>query len=418
MPTWNEMMYWDCPSCDTKRIEGVIDSCPSCGNAHDVAEAPWYAAGEANYENRIRDPVKNRQALAGPNWTCKHCGGTQRRDDGECVNCAAPRSEGDTSAKKVPTKGSPRARDRGKTAGRAASATTRACSNCGRPVPTSLGYCPSCVELDSREIRGFRNSWVMPGVGLASALALVFMIWLLFHKSAVTIDVDSVTWSHIVNVERKVQVHEEGFEESMPPFDPTAETTAIADRSFDFEVIDRERYHHTDQVRDGFRTEHYSVQEACGTEAAGTTPVVCSTNGNGTRTCSGGNTIYRTKYCTRDRTRQVQKYRDVKRYAAWYKWLVWRWKVLRSPTHTGTTTVTSWPSDEELCLNCEVRGLEEERVGKKITQYEVHFVDRESGKVYTLRPATAQVFARYPVGSHHDCLYSVALGVDCGEEFK
>lgn len=408
MPTWNEMMYWDCPNCGTSAIEGINDHCPTCGDAHDVDEAPWYAKGEGSYANRITNHEHNVMAEAGANWKCAYCEGTQRRPDGNCLNCAGPqtagRSEGTPKRRSNPNpaprteRPSRRPRSQRSAAPHRPRVTTNRTWNTHSRSKSKMSESPSRLKK----------------IGIASLilLAMTSLGWVLFHKRPVTVQVTGVKWSHQVNVERKVKVSDTGFDENMPSRDPSAQRTGRINKAFNVRIIDSHRFHHTEQVPDGYRTEHYTEREACGTETVGKTSVSCSTNNNGTRTCSGGDPITRTKYCNVQKTREVRKYRDVDHYETWYGWNEWKWRLNRSPTHSGNTLETSWPTEKELCLNCQTNGLEEERVSRKISQYEVSFVDMEN-ESYTIDPDTLSEFNRYPIGSKHECEYSIAGGVDC-----
>ena len=411
MPTWVEKMYWDCHACETKHIDGLNDHCPQCGSAHDTKESPWYADQPGSYANRITDTRELELAHAGPNWKCTFCQGTDRNEDGNCLNCGASRVDGvvegtvdrvpeplpePTSTWDVTITGDPTPKRKPRT--QATTFSTRSI----QPDPFFEDADDFNPKKDLKK-KLYLLLWVMVGVTVLSLIG-----WWLFHKRPVTVRVESVEWRQSVTIERKELVKEQGFDEDQPARDESAKLTGKLDRVFDIRVVDHHRYHHTDQVEDGTEPEEYTEREACGTE---TTPVTHSTNNNGTITYSGGDSV--TKYCNVTKTRQVKKYKDVKRYEPYYSWYEWRWKTNRTVDHKGTTTQTSWPTDREICLRCQTSGLEDERIEKKEGSYLVHFKEEDTNTTYKLQPDTAEDFTRYPIESTHQCLDSIIGGIDC-----
>lgn len=399
MPKYQIEMLWDCSSCGKTAIGGLQDHCPGCGAAHDIKKDPWYMPGDTSHRARITDAGKLAKAHAGPNWTCEHCGGTQRAPDGACLNCAGPRSEAHAD------------RASGRSVEAIVPPTHPQPSLQSRPAPPRPPLPPAReVDVDWPPRRS-RNG-IKLAVGIAAAVLLVVgLLWLLFHQRLVDIEVVDVEWTHTVSVERYKQVAENGWDENIP-----ADAANVVNQG--------QEIHHYDQVLDHYETIHFTEQVYDGEDCVDipqtcyTTPVTCSPNDNGTATCtggdercSGGGRSCTSRYRTESRTRQEPRYRDEPRYEDHFAWTVWRWKPQRTPSHSGTTTTTTWPDASELCLDCEVGPGEKEREAGRRGRYEVRLRD-ERGKSFDYAPQSEAEFHRFPSGSRHQALYSIARGLE------
>jgi hypothetical protein len=373
VPKYEIEMLWDCSSCGTTKIGGTQDHCSACGAAHDTKKDPWYIPQDTSISNRITDPNKIRMAKAGSNWTCEYCQGTQRNPDGSCRNCAGLRHE--------------------------------------EVVQQVSGRSPDPVQTQWPPVRNYSGQMFI-GVGLVGLVLILGLLWFLFHKRPVDIQVTTVEWTQTVLVERYKQVAQSGFDEDMPQ--------DAADI-----VNEGSRVHHYDQVLDHYEMIHYTEQvydgEDCVTvpQTCYTTPVNCTSNDNGTASCSGGDEVCSgggqsctARYRTENRTREEPVYRDEPRYEDHYAWTVWRWKPQRQSAHSGNIIETTWPDDQEICLNCNVGEGEKERESGRAGTYEVHFLEAEGGKTFDYEPNSEAEFHRFPIGSTHMALYSVAGGLD------
>lgn len=102
--------------------------------------------------------------------------------------------------------------------------------------------------------------------------------------------------------------------------------------------LDGRRIHHYDRVRVGSHQESYQVSEICGQDCRSVSvPRHCSSNSNGTASCTGGGTRTEcsTKYCSRTKYRTVDDYENQVRYRDWYSWMAWRWVYDRTLVNSG-----------------------------------------------------------------------------------
>ncbi|MBL4694231.1 hypothetical protein JKY72_02580 [Candidatus Gracilibacteria bacterium] len=309
-------------------------------------------------EVAIRNVALLKQALAGPDWSCKFCGGNQRNDDGNCDNCGGYRRDA-----------------------YAAEANVR---NFISPIRHDF------EEPSYQRAINFRTFFIVGIIAFLVALA-----WFLFHEVDKDVEVKSTHWTHISHVDRYQVVREEGFDEDQSP------------SAFNVSEIGK-RHHHYKQVFSHYRTEHYTVQVPDGQNCT-TTPVTCSPNGNGFKTCSGGNSVCTPKTRSDPRTRKVPVYNNVSVEEMYYRWHVWKWVHNRSPAVQGDGTEgLYWLSNEQVQLNQGLASGEKERIRRKAI-YKTVFTDGEDD--YDYEPKNRAQYESLPIGSTHTVKYSIARGV-------
>nr|QKW93544.1 hypothetical protein [Archangium gephyra] len=92
---------WNCGSCETRGILARHRHCPTCGNPREEIGGesrfdfgPTDAATGRSLRESVTDPELLKAAAAGADWTCGHCGATNRADAPRCGNCRAERASG------------------------------------------------------------------------------------------------------------------------------------------------------------------------------------------------------------------------------------------------------------------------------------------------------------------------------------
>ncbi|HET9958624.1 MAG TPA: hypothetical protein VFQ61_29225 [Polyangiaceae bacterium] len=317
-------MRWRCSACQTENL-GRHKVCQNCTKPKD--REPFYDAPEAaqpDPSQGVSDAGLIAKATAGADWCCRYCGSHQPRNTGECKNCGAPEAEASQPASYV-------------------SSTAAASSSSAAQDP----------NLEPSRPRVRRRYIVL--AGLVGLIALLFLV---FRSREVEARVVQRAWQHTVVVERYRIVPGEGFSENRP-----AEA---------FDVVQRgERHHHNQRVQDGTVRESYSERVACG-EDCSTSPVRCSSNDNGFKTCSGGDRVCRTRYCSETRYRDVPRYKDVPVFQTWYSWRVWAWHTDRTLVEKGTEEAPRWPSEVQLHLGAGCGPGEKERTRQEF-RYDVEF---------------------------------------------
>ncbi len=372
MPVTHHEMMWKCRACDSN-VWGRFKRCQNCGKEIEAGQ-DWFDPPEGEAPP-LTDPELIKQATEGADWHCPFCNSSQRNSHGECRECGASREEIESGERLPDTKPEPR---------RQYTPPTRPRRTTPRPrrAPVRHSY-DWDTEGSFSSVAENRIPWkiIIPaGIGL---LIVGFILLFVFYERTAQVEVSKVNWVHTVHVDRYQVVHDEGFDESIPQ------------GAFNVKSLYM-KHHHYKQVPDGYRTEHYTVQEACGQNCR-TTPRSCSTNSNGFKTCTGGDRVCSTKYCTRNKTKQVQKYKDVSVKEMWYSWDVWKWKHNRSIPVSGESTDTSWPSDKLVCLNCNLKMEGEKERARREGKYLVTFSDNED--TYTHKPKSEAEFRKFPIGN-------------------
>lgn len=330
---------WDCSSCGNTSIAGDLDVCPGCGRPRpqDVA---FYLPEDAQ---AVTDAAGIREARAGADWYCQHCGSANPNDrQAACEQCAAPRgSSPQHQVREYTLDGAPRT---------AEEAAPR------RPQPPPPPRAPR---------------WSTPkrlalGAGVLSLLLICLLgvlgLALVFGPRDTPVTVTALSWERAVAVERHQQLTEEGW--SIPEGGS--------------QVSQRQEIRRYDEVfsHNETRTKTVSYKEKVGSER-----YVC-----GKRDL--GNGRFEDKHCNRDKyetkyrteTYQEAVYRDVPVYDTKYTYTIWRWREVRTERLREANAPPRWP---EPALGAE------ERLGQRQETYTVLFTDKK-GKQYTHEVAQSE----------------------------
>jgi hypothetical protein len=370
VPVFQVEMRWRCSACHAENL-GRHKRCQHCTKAKDV-EKFYDAPGAAtpSVEQAVTDPLLIAAATAGADWACGYCRVAQPARNDECANCGAPRNDPEHPGIAVVDQGpdatTPAPRQEDEVA----------------PAPTLADVAAQATREAEAQGARIKRGWT---IALAAALALagVFGLWLVFRSRVLEAHVVQRAWEHTVVVERYQIVQRESFEENRPA------------EAFDI-VAAGERHHHNDRVQDGTERESYTERVACG-EDCSTTSVTCTENDNGFKTCSGGDRVCSTRYCSETRYREVPRYKSVPVYQTWYRWSVWQWKVARMLREKGTTEEPRWPSEAQIALGAGCRAGEQERERRE-AKYEVVFADEETER-HPYRSQSLEEFAALPLGA-------------------
>lgn len=186
-------------------------------------------------------------------------------------------------------------------------------------------------------------------------------------------EVVDAEWKHTIIVERYQAWDLTGFRHEIP--------------EGAFAIVSQgEKVHHHDSVHDGTRTEYYTVREACGS--------ICSPR------C-------RTRYCDRQRTREVSKYKQVPQYAESVAYKKWDWGEQRKVHASGHgTTDLRWPEAEAKVGEGLTHELEQERSRRESTY--VVTIAFDAGRIRF--EVDADAFGRYAIGTRHPVVVKTDMG--------
>jgi len=384
-------MLWKCTSCGAKNL-GRHPVCQSCRNPKDGSE-DWLMPEDTAAAATVTDPALLAMATAGADWRCGFCGSDQRNSDGTCKACGAAKKEG-----------------------RSLEEIERA------PAPVPAAAAASAAPARPRPKATPRQMLVAFLCLVSSCGGCGACLYYLGKPEILEARVASVSWEHRVKVDRWQVVGHEGFAEARP-VDANGIKSLGPREHHREQVLDHyETEYYTVKEQDGTKSESYTERESCGetcTSSSKSCKETCKPNKNGfatcKTTCTGGGRSCTTKYCTRTKTRQVPRYKDVRkskqvaryrsepRFAEFFSWKAWEWKPNRVVKAAGDTTELRWPSQEEIDQGVRLEEGETERSAREAS-YSVSFVvpgGKEADRTFAHVCPGPEEFGRFPVQSAH-----------------
>jgi len=335
---------WDCASCGTKGNLGRDTDCPNCGKPRGP-NVEFYLPSNAP---KVTDEKSLKEAKAGPDWYCEHCGASSRASQITCDNCGAPK--GDSQNNRVGDYIPPPKKEPTRTK---------------QIDPDSYSYASTRDQDNSdeeKEIdsipRSNRRKTVITVILIASVALLSILVYAFFKTKNVPLTLDRVTWEREIEIEKYKTVIEEGWDV------PTGGRVIKSERKIrDYKkVLDHyDTKSKTERVQTGTETEEYN----CGQKDL-------------------GNGFFEDKICERqvpvytDKQVEYQEpvYREEPIYDDWYKYEIERWKPERTLNTAGVNLKPYWP---------EVKLAEKERQGKSDQKYMAYFHDSKKNKTYELK---------------------------------
>jgi hypothetical protein len=388
---------WDCPSCGSTGIYGRHVDCPGC-NKPRPAGIRFYLGDDAPV---VTDPARLREARAGADWVCEHCGASNRATEDNCLGCGAERGTSlsqpvvDYGADEVPRSGE----------------TPRSLSLAAAEEPPRQPIGAMLVGCLGRGCLSVIGLFVLGLVGLGILGA--FMDPSVGGKDLVPAVVESRFWERAVVVEQRRVVNGEGWElpDSAQVIRQRRRFHHNDEEIIGYRTVTRE-VPRTERVRDGTETHTREVEERVRT---GTREYVCGERdmGNGYfEDIECEEPVYETR--TRRETYEEPRYREVTRYETvtddepitrpmpvyqtYYTWRVPQWRAVDTLRAQGDTTLPVWP-DTTLRRN--------QRIARRTERYAL-VVRRAGGTRDTLDLGMLQ-WSGWRGGEH------VALRVSRGE---
>lgn len=105
--------YWDCPYCNSREIDGLVDFCPNCG-VHKPKDVKYYLKGNVTInttysksqvpdsdvlsEKELEKAGISKEECDGKHkeWVCDFCGSLNNWADNVCSSCGSQKDESDT----------------------------------------------------------------------------------------------------------------------------------------------------------------------------------------------------------------------------------------------------------------------------------------------------------------------------------
>jgi hypothetical protein len=293
---------WVCPSCNTKN-KGSHQKCSGCGGIRGEVAFIYDESAEV-----IADEAGQQRALAGADWICTFCGGTNPFTEAACRGCSAPKSDGKLRAAKTLGAASP---DSQHPPVHGAPPPPPPSMSATSGVRTPASPCASgCARL---------------GCGFLVLLFLAMMVLESCDYQQI-LEVTRRDWERTLSLQEYKTVTREDWHEKVP-----ARATVLSRE---------EKIRRYKKVQTGYTTvtETYSVRQQSGTRQEKT--VTDLGNGRFKET-------YKTVPVYRDveKTRQVQKptYRDEPVRETFVRFQVDEWVTQETPRASGSDNEPVWP---------------------------------------------------------------------------
>lgn len=369
--TWTIEMFWRCKHCQTvcpgmSGNERESLRCTSCGA--EKTDEPWLMPDDVEHAPALSGE-QDRKARAGANWTCVYCKAQSRTSSKACEVCGAARdkpAEAPRPARKAP---SPRPK---------AAPEPAVASSPYRPLPPA-----SLFEEDFVPVR----SWTPPKelfLWILGLLALAGVVWLAIWLSQphhTVAQVRDVMWTRTQRLEERHSYGGEGWRAQAPN----------GVYAWDY-CTERQNGTRDCNPHDcNCRLESYECHCTGGTSYSCGCRTSCSSNRNGSATCSQScGTCYTPRSCsTCTRTRCSTCYNQCPHYETWCRYRYYRWDELQSRTATAHDTTPYWPGVAVTAENQRVVNME---------NYVVWFDDTRDNRNHWDKRVDLATFQRFAIG--------------------
>ena len=309
---------WDCRYCGHVGNLGPETKCAGCGAPRDP-DVKFYLPEDAEY---VADENRLKQARAGVDWNCDHCGADNKAGTNICRSCGNPRTEEDESRRVV---------EYGLDEVPHSDRDTR----------------PKKEEKQQPEPEKAKKKMSRTGcIGcLVVVLAIIGLLGYLLWPHDTIVTVAGLSWERTIEIEQRRPVKEDGW--SLP-----AGATLI--RKY-------RDIHHYDKVLDHYENRTKMVKVKVGEER-----YVCGKK-------DLGNGYFEDKYCTRPKYEQRKEevrepvYRKEPVYKTKYEYTVFKWLKDHTNKADGKQKPARWPEGPPQGKDW--------RAGKKTETYTVHMKD-------------------------------------------
>lgn len=338
--------YWDCPYCDSKGLDGLIDNCPNCGKQKPQDTKYYMKSGIKEYvsETELNAAGITLEECDGnhPDWICNFC--NQLNDDSEeyCVACGAPKTSATHTYGQKEIK--PEIPDTTKTADIPKTSDTDFAE-----YEFSVYQKDASESSKQKSLKDILRK--LPFLQIFSILALFCFIAFLFWPVKYTVTVNGFSWMRNIYIQEEQTFKENGW--SVPAnarvYNTTQEIKSYVSILDHYETVPEIK---TRQVLDHYDTEYYYRD-----------------NGNGTFTeISNQVPVYRTETYTDYVEKPV--YRDEPVYATKYYYEIDRWMVINTITSSGNDKNPYWETDYEMRSDW--------KDDKRSEQYCIHYDNNDS----------------------------------------
>ncbi len=399
MPDTTEWLYWHCRQCQERDIRGDKEVCPKCGHQIDHEER-MAMEGTVDDVSRSADVITNQKVIdrvAGPgheDWWCNVCDKSVDFDRSVCDLCGAAKDATMEEIRRLRTvRGIREAREMhgedrtllverlGPMEGREVLA--------GRGDETSgLQMVVEALVSQKKTKRTFVFAWCPTRFQIqvsAIAVASFGLVWLLmwgFSTHEVLGKVSSLNWERSEVVERYTQMTTSDWRSSITERLPVMPVNGAGEYAGEVITSCFQKWHHNDHVACGTYQEPYTVtvkdpdychnvsktksRRVADGQDCHKTSRNCTSNSNGTKSCTGGDEVCSTRYRNEDyqvtenqcdsrsheesRTRTQTKYCPVPISYPYCNYTTYQWQQVRADRRAGQGHEMIWPGLEPSSL--------------------------------------------------------------------
>lgn len=336
------MGYWDCDQCGEKHIEGIKQSCPSCGRVRSTGTKFYMDANDKRYLTDEEAKDKGN----GEDWLCPFCGALNPNENKTCQSCGSDRKDSEEGYSKM------RQEQDAKAAEKAAEE-----QEAEQPAKSSAV--------------GMQKIAIIAAAVLAVAIIAFIIVKVVSPKTG-THMIESVAWKYTIDIEQNTKVSDSDW---YLPDDAELITTKQEIQTYE-NVLDhyenQEEQYSEDELT-GYHTEYQYVDNGDGTYSQEPYQV------------PDYETVWKT------RTVQVPIYRQEPVYATKYYYYEWRWVDERKVTTSGEDKNPYW-GDTDLA--------DDERVANQSEVYYVTASDK-NGKNSETYTTTKEIWDQLSAGGSY-----------------
>ncbi len=204
-------LEWTCPNCGSKNT-GLKKTCISCGNPQ--PESVQFELG--SNQNLITDQQKLADLSSGADIHCPYCGTRNKADTRLCTQCGGDIKEGiKRQTGKVLTNNTQAGTEsRCAACGNLNKIGEKTCSSCGSNLTTSK-VDDTQQPVDVQKQSAIRP-WMLLPVAAIGMLICVIIGYFLFHTTALSGTVQSISWQRTIDIEMQREVTREAWRDELP----------------------------------------------------------------------------------------------------------------------------------------------------------------------------------------------------------
>lgn len=398
--TWTIEMFWKCKCCNTI-CPGITGNereslkCTHCGN--EKTDEEWIMPNDLENAT-VLTGKHEKMAKDGPNWSCKYCKSESRNSRNECSVCGAEENEFDFDDSDMPHE--EEHKEIIPPSMNSVINTAPTPSSVGEKVKDQIKFennIPPFYEDDIEDMfkkKPIDSEKILKVflIGM-SMCGFIYLLVYLFTPIRTTATVSDMHWTRTENLEERHLRHGDGWRSSAPS------------SAFDFENC-HQRQNGTEDCHPyecRVRNESYECNCTGGDSYECNCRTSCTSNRNGSATCSQSCSTCRTPVRCSTCTRRVSDtcYEQCPTYAEYCNYKYYTWDVINRAIMSEHNNTPQWP---ELPVHENQRIIRDEN-------YRVILINNNSPHQTFNESVRLNMFTRFRTGQQWEIEYTRGMGV-------